>query len=195
MLVDILDTQVVFLLSSLAAFILGLGKAGFKGIGPIVAVLMAISYGAKNAAGMLVPLLLIGDLIAIFYYRIHIQKKYVVRFLPWVLVGLFTAGIVGDYIPELLFRQVLSVLIVLSVIMMWIRERQKVQAIDAWWFSSFMGIGAGFTSMIGNFSGAFGSLYFLATRIPKRELIGTVTFIFLLVIYVKFLFIFLSGKH
>jgi len=43
-----------------------------------------------------------------------------------------------------------------------------------------MGITAGFTTMIGNLAGAFSNIFFLATRLPKVEFIGTAAYLYLI---------------
>ncbi|MFK7932466.1 MAG: TSUP family transporter, partial [Saprospiraceae bacterium] len=167
------------ILAGTAAVILGFGKAGFKGIGPIVALLLAAAFGARNAAGMFVPLMLVGDLIAIYHYRASIQKRYLWQFLPWVLLGLFTAAAVGKDIPEAIFKPILASLICLSLFLLLLKKRPWIQRqLKRKWFASMMGMGAGFSSMIGNFAGAFGSIFFLSTGIPKKEIIGTTTLVF-----------------
>ena len=47
-----------FLLASLAVFILGMSKAGLKGLGIIVVAILANVYGAKASTGILLPLLI-----------------------------------------------------------------------------------------------------------------------------------------
>jgi len=52
-------------------------------------------------------------------------------------------------------------------------------------FTGVTGLGAGIFSMLGNFAGAFAAIYFLMTRLPKKELIGTATLIFFIVNIIK----------
>jgi uncharacterized membrane protein YfcA len=48
-------------------------------------------------------------------------------------------------------------------------------------FAYFMGIVAGFSTMLGNLAGAFTNIFFLATRIPKNEIIGTTAWLYLII--------------
>jgi len=63
-----------------SAFILGLSRGGLKGVGPLFVLLMAAAYGGKLSVGIIVPLLILGDVFALFFYKKYIRKKYVISF-------------------------------------------------------------------------------------------------------------------
>jgi len=63
------------ILTIAASFTLGLTRGGLKVIGVIAILLMTIVYGAKSAAGIIVPLLVVGDIFALVHYRPFIQNK------------------------------------------------------------------------------------------------------------------------
>jgi hypothetical protein len=65
--------------------------------------------------------------------------------------------------------------------MIWWEKKQKNPMPNNQLFSNTMGLGAGFTTMVGNMAGAFSNLYFLAMRLPKEHFIGTVAWLFLIV--------------
>ena len=44
--------------------------------------------------------------------------------------------------------------------------------------TELLGVGTGFYAMLGNFAGAFANIYYLLTRLSKKELIATATCIF-----------------
>ncbi|MBD0376959.1 MAG: sulfite exporter TauE/SafE family protein, partial [Flavisolibacter sp.] len=60
-------------LIALAAFIIGLSKAGIKGIDMMNVTIMAIVFGGKASTGIVLPLLCIADLMAVRYYHRHAQ--------------------------------------------------------------------------------------------------------------------------
>jgi hypothetical protein len=49
-----------------SAFILGLAKGGIKGIGVIIVLLMALAFESKASAGIMMPLLIAGDIFQSF---------------------------------------------------------------------------------------------------------------------------------
>ena len=58
-----------FLFASIAAFLIGMAKAGLKGIGAIIMTIMALAFGAKASTGIVLLLLLTGDILAVIYYK------------------------------------------------------------------------------------------------------------------------------
>ena len=52
-----------------AVFLLGLSKAGIKGIGIIIVVILAFVFGEKASTGVLLPMLIIADIFAVIYYN------------------------------------------------------------------------------------------------------------------------------
>jgi hypothetical protein len=173
-------TQWVF--AFIAAFILGISKAGVKGIGIIIVTLMALAFGAKESTGLLVPLLIVGDIFAVIYYNQHAKWKYIVRFLPWMAMGVLIGVFIGKDLPELLFKQIMAFVILGSVFMMYWWDRRKSKHVPTHIaFAGFMGIMAGITTMIGNLAGAFSNIFFLAMRLPKKEFIGTAAWLFFII--------------
>ena len=65
-----------WLLIFAAAFILGLAKAGLKGIDMLNVTIMALVFGGKASTGVVLPLLCIADIGAVLYYNRHAQWKH-----------------------------------------------------------------------------------------------------------------------
>lgn len=171
-----------WLLVILAAIVLGIAKSGVKGIGIIIVTLLIFVFGGKSSTGILLPMLTMGDLFAVWYYRRHTQWKYLYRLMPWMMLGVLLGVWVGKDLPEEMFKQGMAVIILGSVIMMYWWENKKVKKVpDNWWFAGFMGLGAGFSTMIGNLAGPFANIFFLAIRLPKNEFIGTAAWLFFLI--------------
>ena len=169
-------------LALLAAFIMGVSKAGVKGIAIIVVTLLALVFGSKASTGVLLPLLTVGDIFAVIYYHRHTQWKYLKRLLPWMAVGVLSGVRVGEDLPENIFKQGMAAIILLTVVMMFWWERSKIKKVpDNWWFAGIMGLAAGLTTMVGNLAGAFTNIFFLAMRLPKDEFIGTAAWLFFII--------------
>ena len=148
-----------FFISLLAAFILGAAKSGLKGMGVVIVTLMAFAFGAKASTGILLPLLIFADILAVSYYNRHAKWKYLLRFLPWMLVGVVVGAYLGKDLPEEIFKNGMAIIILVSVIIMFAWERyDKSNIPDKIWFAGSMGFTAGFTTMIGNLAGAFSLL-------------------------------------
>jgi uncharacterized membrane protein YfcA len=171
-----------WMLASGAAFILGISKSGIKGIAIIIVTIMALAFGARESTGLMVPLLVAGDIFAVVYYNRHTRWSYVLRFLPWMLGGLLIGVAIGNELPEQEFKLVMAVIILASVVLMYWWDLRKSEKVPTHWaFGGLIGILAGITTMIGNLAGAFSNIYFLAMRLPKNEFIGTAAWLFLIV--------------
>jgi hypothetical protein len=171
-----------FIIAFLAALLLGMGKAGIKGLGVLIVLLMAIVFGGKPSTGILLPLMIVADIFAVFYYHRHTQWKFLVKLLPTMFFGVLIGVWVGKDISEVFFKQIMAVLILITLAIMVVMEKKKSNEIPSHWsFSSGMGLLSGITSMIGNLAGSFADIYFLAMRLPKNEFIGTAAWLFFII--------------
>lgn len=175
-----------WILATSAAFVIGLSKAGIKGIAVINVTFMALAFGAKESTGMVVPLLILADIFAVIYYNRHTQWNYVFRLLPWMTLGVLIGVYIGKDLPESLFKIGMAIIILITVFMMYWWDRKKIITVPRHWsFSSTIGVVAGITTMVGNLAGAFSNIYFLAMRLPKNHFIGTAAWLFLIVNIIK----------
>ena len=169
-------------LAYLGVFILGLSKSGLKGIGVLFVIVFAHIFGGKSSTGVVLPLLIAGDIFAVSYYNRHTEWKYIKRLMPWMIAGVLIGVWVGKDMPETIFKQGMAVIILLTVFMMfWWEYREEKVVPNHWWFAGLMGLSAGFTTMVGNLAGAFANIFFLAMRIPKNVFIGTAAWLFFLI--------------
>ena len=163
-----------------AAFIIGLGKAGIKGLDMLSVTLMAIVFGGKYSTGIVLPLLCTADIAAVWYYNRHAQWDHFRKLMPWMLAGIVLGVVAGKDMDEALFRRVMAAIILATVvIVLWMEYRKSAEMPASPLFAASTGLAAGFTTMIGNLAGAFANLYFLAVRAHKNGFIGTSAWIFL----------------
>ena len=168
-----------WLIAIAASFILGMAKGGIKGFGAIITTMVAIVFGSKASTGILMPLLIAGDVFAVFYYHRHAQWDYLKKLIPWMALGVLIGVWYGRDLPEAEFKFGMAVLILLSVALMWFLDRVKrIQVPDNRAFAGVMGTISGFATMVGNLAGPFSELYFLAIRMPKEMFIGTAAWLF-----------------
>ncbi len=170
----------------LAAFLVGASKAGLKGLGIVVVALFVIVYDAKAQTGILLPMFIAGDVLAVIYYKRHVKWQYLAKFLPAMIIGLVIAAFIGERLPAESFKRWLGGVVLISVlIMFWWEFQDKNHIPNNWLFAGLAGIAAGFATMIGNLAGAFANMFFLATRLPKNEIIGTAAWLFFIVNLIK----------
>ena len=109
-----------WILGLISAFVLGLSRGGLKGIAPVFILIMALAFQGKLSSAIIVPLLLVGDLLALQRYGKFIRKEYVLSFLPWVLLGVLVGALIGAEFSDAIFKKWLSTLIIVSVGVMWV---------------------------------------------------------------------------
>ena len=145
------------------ALLLGLALSGIKGLAVLIVSGLALVYGAKESTGILMPLLICGDILAVIYYKSHVKWVYLIKLLPWMVLGVLVGVVLGKDLPEDIFKSGMAIIILISVIMMYYWERNKNRKVpNDSIFAPLIGIMAGFTTMVGNLAGAFSNIYFLA---------------------------------
>ena len=148
----------------------------------MIVTLMEFVFGPKPSTGILMPLMITADIFAVIYYHRHTQWNYLGKLLPAMVIGVLFGVWLGDTFSAALFKQVMAVLILVTIVIMIVMERRRSQNIPHnKLFSNGIGLFAGFTSMIGNLAGPLANIYFLAMRLPKNEFIGTAAWLFFVI--------------
>jgi len=182
-------------LAIFGSFLLGVAKGGIKGLGAIISIITALVFGSKASTGIVMPLLIIGDTFAVFYYNRHARWHYLWKLMPWVVTGVLIGVWFGKGLPEEQFKIGMAVIILVSAGFMFLTEFKKsINIPDNRFFAAIMGSLAGFTTMVGNLAGPFSDLYFLAIRLPKQIFIGTAAWLFFMTNIVKLPFHIWSWK-
>ncbi len=178
-----------------AVFLLGLSKSGIKGIGILIVVILAFVFGEKASTGVLLPMLIVADIFAVIYYNRHAQWGYIKKLMPWMIIGVLVGVWAGNDISEILFKRIMAVIIIVSVLIMFYTENRTSKNIPKnKLFSTGAGFLAGFTTMVGNLAGPISNIYFLAMRLPKNEFIGTAAWLFFIINVFKLPFHFFVWK-
>jgi uncharacterized membrane protein YfcA len=94
--------------------------------------------------------------------------------------------IVGSKIDDHIFKVIMAVVIVGSVVtMVWLERGHREQVPHNKFFGAGSGILGGFTSMVGNLAGTVMAVYFLSMRLPKNAYIGTTAWFFMVTNWFK----------
>ncbi|MCX6939066.1 MAG: sulfite exporter TauE/SafE family protein [Verrucomicrobia bacterium] len=175
-----------WVLAGLAALVVGLSKTGVPGVGMLSVAIFANLLPTKQASGFVLPLLLCGDLVAVFSYRRHTEWKHLRRLFLWtgsgVVLGAVALGRIDDRQARLLVGGIVVALVGLHL---W-RKRSADglgganETQHGAWFAPMIGVLAGFTTLVANAAGPLMAIYLLAMRLPKLAFIGTSAVFFLL---------------
>ena len=184
-----IDTLSIFqwLILSLTALCIGMSKTGIQGLMLLTVPYMAMSFGAKESTGVILPMLCMADIMAVIYYKRIADWKTVLRLLPTAMLGFFIAIFVDNLIPAKEFRHLMGwTLVIALAVMIWSEIFGKENRwMKRWWYSAIFGLLGGFTTMIGNAAGPVLSVYLLSMRKDKMEYIGINAWFFLVVNLLK----------
>lgn len=171
-----------------SAMLIGMSKVGVPGVSMIVVPALAFIFGAKQSTGVLLPILMMADIFGVIYYRRHANWKYLVKVIPWAIIGLLLALWVGEIVNDNQFKNMISILVFISIGLMLWQDKKKNKNLfpDNIWFAAFMGILGGFATMIGNVAGPVFAIYLLAMHLPKNSFIGTGAWFFMIINLTKF---------
>jgi uncharacterized membrane protein YfcA len=179
-----------WLLVGLCAFLVGVSKTGLPGLGILIVPLMAMALPqhARESTGIMLGMLILGDLFAATHYRHIAEWKHVLRLLPPALVGIVAGWKAMDLVTDNQLKRIIG-LIVLAMLAVhfW---RTRLRAEDApiptqWWFTGALGLTAGVTTMMANAAGPVMVIYLLAMRLPKLAFVGTSAWFFFVVNWLK----------
>ncbi len=174
-----------WLLAVLAALCIGLAKSGLGGFGMLTVLFMAEVLPARESTGVVLPLLIVGDVFAVSVYRQHARWHYIRHLLAPALVGVVVGYFLMNLIPDHAFRHVLGWIILgltaLQGSRQFFNEKTVSRLAHTSAFTNTMGGLGGVSTMMANAAGPVMSLFFLAINLPKYELIGTGAWFFMIV--------------
>jgi uncharacterized membrane protein YfcA len=165
------------------ALLVGFAKTAIGGVTMLAIPLLAVVFGGKESTGIMLPMLLTGDLMAIGSYRKAVVWKNVLRPLPWAVIGILTGALIGNLIDDRAFLYLIGTIVLFCLMLLFYSEWKGKDLIVPTkpWFYISVGIVSGFASMIGNAAGPIFSLFLLALDLRKDNYMGTNAWFFLLV--------------
>ena len=169
-------------LAIIAALIVGIAKAGLNSLSIMNVAILAAVFGSKVSTGILLPMLIVGDVLAVFYYKRDVDWRSLLRLSPYVAVGILLGVWIGKDLDEAVFKKMMaSIVLIIVGGLFWLEKRPLKNVSASPWFSGIMGVSTGFTSMVGNQASGFATVYLMSMRLSKLHFIGTNAWLFLLV--------------
>lgn len=175
-----------------AALFVGVSKTGIPGVGILVVPLLGIGFGSRLGAGVMLPMLIVGDMFAVGWYKQHAQWNKLVGLLPWVYTGvaLGTAALVMTGKSKSLKDPtdvVVGILVIVMVAAHLLRSKlgEKLQPTSPAGVAG-TGIAAGFSTTVSNAAGPVMQMYMAAHKLSKEAFMGTIAWYFFIVNLSKF---------
>lgn len=174
-------------LVGLSGLLIGMNKTGLMGAATAAIPIMAGIFGAQLSVGVVLPMLITADVVAVIYYRRHAEWGVVLRLLPWTLVGIGVGVLVGEAIPEESFQALLAIVVLVGLALFAYKEiaHRDVEIPERWWIAAILGLLAGFTTMVGNAAGPIMTLYLFSMGMQKNRFIGTGAWFYFVVNIIK----------
>jgi uncharacterized membrane protein YfcA len=158
---------------------IGIAKTGVPGLAMLTVPLMVFAVGdSRLSAAWAAPMLIVGDVFAVWYWRRHAEAGALLSLVPWVALGMALGGL-ALRIDDTILRRVLGV-IVLAMVALTVARRRHPATIPHG-HPSIYGVVAGFATTIANAAGPVMASYLLLKRMPKEQLVATGAWFFLTV--------------
>lgn len=175
----------------LGALFIGISKAGFGGgTGVLTTPLFALVMSGREAIGVMLPLLIATDIMALSYYRGQVSKANVLTLVPGMLIGIALATPVLGVLPDVYFKKTIGVLALLFALAQvykdfWLKKETVFRPRP--WHGVLLGIGAGFVSTLAHIGGILTTMYLLPQRLSNPVFVGTATVIYFIGNFTKLL--------
>ncbi|MFE3518480.1 sulfite exporter TauE/SafE family protein [Streptomyces sp. NPDC059166] len=185
---DTLTLWQIALLAAAAALV-GFSKTAVSGANTISLAVFAAVLPARESTGVLLPILIAGDLLAVLVYRRHAHWPTLLRLFPAVAVGVVAGTFFMMWADDEAVRTSIgAILLFMAGVTVWRRRGGPEPSPEGDGPSrggrlkarSYGALG-GFTTMVANAGGPVMSLYLLSAGFRKLGFLGTSAWFFLIV--------------
>lgn len=169
-----------------SVLITGISKGGFGGLALLAVPLMALVISPVQAAGIMLPILIVMDWVGVWTYRKHWDRSLLLLTLPGAVLGIIAGGLLAGFVDDQAVRVVVGVIAVIFPIYAVTKPRGG----DAFIRNNrplglLSGLVAGFTSFVAHAGGPPYQAYAIPQQLEKRIYAGTAVMFFFVVNFVK----------
>jgi uncharacterized membrane protein YfcA len=168
-----------------AVLLYGFSKTAMPVAGVLAGPVLVAVLGPTVATGFMVPLLILGDLFGLLYFRQHADWGLIRRLVPGVLLGFLITAVLFKVVDAHTLGRIIGVLILASVVLEVWRQRSEQDSDELEPMTNrgaiaFFGTLAGMTTMAANAGGTAMTLYLVKMRVSMLAFMGTSTWFFFL---------------
>lgn len=168
-----------WLFISLACLVTGFSKFSIGGLGLIILPLMMLAFPGPEALGVIAPIYLLTDLMAVVTYRNNVNWRVLAKLIPFGAVGIFAGTLVLGSINPSTFVTVLGGLILaLLALSLWL-DYHPLPIFTNRYAAGIAGTMCGFTGILANAAGPLMGLFLIEQKMEKSAYIATRAWIFL----------------
>ena len=182
------DQDPVFVAGVIAflGLMIGFAKGGFGGLGALLTPLLALVLPVALAVGVLLPMLMVGDVFAVYMYWKEWDLDLVKRMLPAGVVGALAGTFLLSSIPPDGLRIALGVFVLIVVAYKFLSDRIQAMRYDPRpWHAPAAGFLSGVASGMFNSGGPPFNSYLLLQKLKARPFIATTALYFALLNLIK----------
>ncbi|MGW1543293.1 sulfite exporter TauE/SafE family protein [Streptomyces sp. NPDC002309] len=173
-----------------AALLVGFSKTAVSGANTVSLAVFAAVLPARASTGVLLPILIAGDVLAVLTYRRHAHWPTLWRLFPAVAAGVVFGTLFLVWADDGIVRTSIgAILLLMAGVTMWRRRAREATGAEPDSVTSgkgrvkarSYGVLGGFTTMVANAGGPVMSMYLLSAGFRKLGFLGTSAFFFLIV--------------
>ena len=180
------NTVYVAVVIAILGLMIGFAKGGFGGLGALLTPILALVLPVALAVGVLLPMLMVGDVFAVYMYWKEWDLKLVRRMLPAGIVGAITGTFLLSWLSPDGLRIVLGIFVLVLVAYRLISDRiQVIRYQPKPWHAPAAGFLSGLASGMFNNGGPAFSSYLLLQKLKARPFIATSAIYFALLNLIK----------
>jgi hypothetical protein len=173
----------VYIAGIIAAVLVGLSKAGLPGVGLPGILLVVLAFPDEKAGlavGAVLPVLIVGDIFAVLWFRHHARWNRLFWLFPFVLVGMVPGWLVLKFVPGEVLRIIIGLLVLLLIGGEYLRRHRMDEAHlhHNWSLTAATGGLSGFCTMVAHAAGPVMTVYLVSQGFDKRQFIGTAAWFF-----------------
>jgi len=107
-----IDNPIFWVTAIVSVIITGISKGGFGGLALLAVPLMALTISPVQAAGIMLPILIVMDWVSVWSYRKHWDKRLLILMLPGAILGILAAWRFAAYVDDQFVRICVGVIAV-----------------------------------------------------------------------------------
>jgi uncharacterized membrane protein YfcA len=165
---------------------IGLAKGGFGGLGALLTPILALVLPVASAVGVLLPMLMVGDVFALYMYWKEWDLDLVRRMLPAGVLGALVGTFLLSSISTNGLRIILGIFVLVIVAYKLLSDRiERIRYEPRPWHAPAAGFLSGVASGMFNSGGPAFSSYLLLQKLEARPFIATTAIYFALLNLLK----------
>ncbi|MDJ1158274.1 sulfite exporter TauE/SafE family protein [Chelatococcus sp. SYSU_G07232] len=170
-----------------AVVIVGLAKGGFVGLGILGIPLIALVVPPMQAAAIMLPILMVQDVVSIWAYRRHVDRRTLAVMLPGALAGIVLGAATAAIVSDAHVRLIVGIVALAFAANWWFGLSRQVAAHRPGGVASglFWGGVSSFTSFVSHAGGPPFQVHVLPLNLTRDTLVGTTAWFFAIVNLVK----------